>query len=158
MNEDNGDQAVVHTMNITRCKELVDLERDKAALKKRLKDVEKKIKAKHGPILADLLRCGMKNVSLEDGTTLYKKRGIFCGKAEGVSMPEICAALTGCEELAWAVEETYGVAKLKEWLGEKETERASAGELPCDPSMLLPESIRKLLKVSEVTSIVVLGK
>lgn len=144
------------TIDIGRCKELVNLEILKARLEDQLKETKRKIEALWAPILLDMTRAGVRSIPLKFGARLQPYRTIFCNKAAGVPAAIAAAALKKAG-LEYMVEEGYAPGKLKEWLKEKDDELKKAHTPPDDMNDLLPEMLRQFFTVTEKNSVTVVG-
>ena len=144
-------------VDISRCDQLVKLERSRARLEEELKRTKKGIESLWAPILSDLIRAGLKNISLKSGERLQPFRTVRCNLKGGVDSRAAVAALKAAG-LDWVVDEKHAPGKLKDYIKEKEGELKEAGEMPPDDlDELIPEEIGPFFKVAEENKIVVYG-
>lgn len=148
-NEEKTEEDTI--VNMTRVDKLVNLTRRKKTLEAELKNVGKDIEQLWAPILADMARAGLRNISRRDGTTLIPSRDIFCSKKKGVANVAICRELEQAG-LGWLVAPAYASGKLKEWIKEQEKDHGLSERGPAE---LLPETLQRLFNVTEKNSIVV---
>lgn len=143
-------------IDLSLCHKLVELERKRKALERELKETKKGIADLHRPILQEMARAGLRNISLEDGARLQPTRSVECGKKGDVDMR---AAVQALRDIGWGwiVEERYGPSKLKEHLKGLEAEMVESGDVPDDISAVLPEELRPYFRVAEVNKITVYG-
>ncbi len=145
------------TIDIGRCKELVDLEIKKTRLEAEVKKVTREIEALWAPILLDMVRSGVRSVPLKSGVRLQPYRTLFCNKASGVPKQMAIRALEDAG-LGYIVEKGYAPGKLKEWLREREDGLKEEGRGPPDDiNNLLPKILRDFFKVTEKNSVTVVG-
>lgn len=143
-------------VDISRCDQLVKLERSKARLEEELKKTNKDIEALWEPILSDITRAGLKNVSLKSGERLQPFRTLRCTKRGGADTRAAVDALKNAG-LDWMCTEAYSVGSMKEYLKVQEDELKEAGEIPDNVNSLLPESVRPFFTITELNKIVVYG-
>lgn len=144
------------SIDLSLCHQLVELERKRKTLEKEVKETKKKIEGMWKPILNEMTKAGLRNISLEDGVRLQPTRAVECSKRTGVDMQTVIDALRKCG-WEWLVSEKYAPGKLKARIKEIEEERKEAGDIPEKILDLLPENLRSFFNLVEINKIVVYG-
>ena len=144
------------SIDLSLCHQLVELERKRKTLEKEVKETKKKIEGMWKPILNEMTKAGLRNISLEGGVRLQPTRAVECSKRKGIDMQVIIDALRKCG-WEWLIGEQYAPGKLKARIKEIEEERIEAGDVPEKMSDLLPENLRSFFNLVEINKIVVYG-
>ena len=155
MSNDRGEAVLVDSVNLNLCRELADLEREKAFLEEKTKLVKAEIEKLNYLVYPQLV--GRKSQNLEDGIRLQPKRSLLISKRAGVSTQKAVEALQASEDLAWLVREDYQSGKLREHIKELDKAAMEAGEVPEKISDLLPEELNDIFQIIEKKSVVVYG-
>lgn len=141
-------------MDMSRCRELVDLDLKIAEAEATAKELKARRKELEATILDEWIKERPKNVSLAEGPTLTFRRDIHIAKRGGIDTAVIVKSLRRCG-LEWLTNETYSAARLKAWLKEQV---ADSDNPLATPESFLPELLQDKFGVHESHKIVVLNK
>lgn len=151
----NADNALAQTVDLTLCRELVELTKQQTLLEEKAKLIGKAIEGINKRLYPQLV--GRKSQALEGAVYVMPKRSILVSKRKEVSTEEIVEALRNNDDLAWLVRDDYQAGKLREYIGEQDKAAIQAGEPPDSPSDLLPEDLRPFFTIFEKLSVTVGG-
>ena len=112
--------------------------REKKDAAARESQCNKEIESLEQQLLDAMADEGMQSVNLESGMTLYKRKDVFYGVAEGCEKDELIQALVNCDLTKDLVQATYNANSL----------RARMSEIQVNGDVL-PEEVSRLLKVTE---------
>ena len=132
----------------------IDLERDR--LERQVKDLKEQREALEGALVEAMIGDGVRNIKLDGGATVYLRQDLKAHKQKDADTGALLAALDSCE--IEAAVHSYSVGKIKSWIREELTRRNEEGETITDPADCLPEALRALLSVYNVTRVGVSNK
>jgi hypothetical protein len=135
-----------------------DAKQDYASLEKERRELENRLKAVKAQMadLQDIILEGM----MERGETRYTMQGLtfsprhefFVSKAEGFDSEKVCEVLKE-QGFGDFVKEGYSTAGLKGWISSRKKELEAEGVKVNSLADLLPDGVKTVLKISEVTKV-----
>lgn len=132
----------------------IDIERDR--LEGQVKDLKEQREAMEGVLVEAMIGDGVRNIKLDGGATVYLRQDLKAHKQKDADTGALLAALDSCE--IEAAVHSYSVGKIKSWIREELARRNEEGETITDPADCLPEALRELLSVYNVTRVGVSNK
>ena len=132
----------------------IDIERDR--LERQVKDLKEQREALEAVLVEAMIGDGVRNIKLDGGATVYLRQDLKAHKQKDADTGALLAALDSCE--IEAAVHSYSVGKIKSWIREELTRRNEEGETITDPADCLPEALRALLSVYNVTRVGVSNK
>ena len=132
----------------------VELEERRKRLEAELKETEALIAKMHEPLLMYMAQQELRNIPLTSGEMIVPRTSFFCSKKKDVNSDAVVEAL----QLLDLPFLTYSASKLKAWVKEQVEEAGNVSEiLDGGAETVLPQPLRKVLKIYEETITVVMG-
>ena len=132
----------------------IAIERDR--LEKQVKELKEQREGLAEVLIQAMVGDGVKNIKLDGGATVYLRQDLKAHKQKDIDTGALLAALDSCE--IDAAVHSYSVGKIKSWIREELTRRGEHRETITDPADCLPDALRELLSVYNVTQVGVSNK